>query len=168
MLISEDTSKALDVLVGAFFDLNRTTDRMISIMQNEFTMPNAVSIIHPKIAHLYPLFADKVTEIKDNYNMTSIYPETHEDSRTYNNLSDMFNTLLSQNEDVYKMIQMADSIAVEKGDINVHADLITLVQKFNILFGQIMTLRDKAEQMPTDYDNFDRHISSWGINGVEL
>ena len=29
----------------------------------------------------------------------------------------------------------------------------------------IVTLSDKANQMPEMYDAFDRHITSWGIDG---
>lgn len=168
MLISDETSSALDELTGAFFDLNRTADRMISIMQNTWCMPQAVSIIHPNIAHLYPLLADKVTEIKDRYNLTSVYPETHRDSRVYENLKEMFRTLLKENEEVYQMIKMVDDSAHKNGDFMVHADLVDLMQKFSILFGQIVTLRDKADQLVDKYDEFDRHISSWGIDGLEL
>lgn len=168
MLISEQTSEALDELVGVFFDLNRTTDRMISIMQNIWCMPNAVSIIHPNIAHVYPLLSDKITEIKDRYNLPSVYPETHKDDRTYTNLQDMFGTLLKENEDAYKEIKLVNQIAEENGDFMVHADLVDFMQKFNLLFAQIVTLNDKAVQMPTSYDEFDRHILSWGIDGINL
>lgn len=168
MLISQETSEAIDELVGAFFDLNRTTDRMVTVMQNVFAMPNAADIIHHRIAHLYPLVADLFTEIKDRYNLTSVYPETHRDSRDYSNLEEMFVTLLRENEEVYKMIKMLDDIAHRNGDFMVHADLVGIMQKFNILFGQIVTLRDKAVQMPTNYDDFDRHIESWKIDGLEL
>ena len=37
MFLSEKTSEALDELVGACFDMNRTIDRMCSVMQNVFT-----------------------------------------------------------------------------------------------------------------------------------
>lgn len=168
MLISEQTSIALDELVGVFFDLNRTTDRMISVMQNEWCMPKAVSIIHPNIAHVYPLLSDKITEIKDRYNLSSVYPVTHQDDRNYTNLQDMFGTLLKENEDAYQEIKLVDKIAVENGDFMVQADLVEFMQKFNVLFSQIVTLNDKAIQMPTDYDIFDQHISEWGIDGIDL
>ena len=48
------------------------------------------------------------------------------------------------------------------------SDLVKVFQKFNIVMGQVITLRDKAAQMPTDFDNFDSHSSEWGIKGVKL
>lgn len=166
MLISEKTSEALDELTGAYFDLNRTFDRAVSIMTNTWSMPNAANIIHHNLAHLFPLMADLVTEIKDKYNLTSVYPETHRDARTYTNLEDMMTTLLKEISDVYEIIKMIDIISHENGDFMVHAELIDIMNKHSIVFGQVVTLRDKSLQMSTDYDNFDRHILSWGIDGL--
>lgn len=166
MMISENTSNALDVLLGAFFDLNRTTDRMVSIMQNKFAMPNAANIIHHRIAHLYPLLADKISEIKDKYNMSSVYPETHRDGRDYKNTNDMFDTLLNENLDVYKMIKYTYQIAQENGDLNVCAELIDFINKFNTVVGQIYTLRDKGLELTDSFDQFDDHIDEYGIVGL--
>lgn len=166
MVISEQTSSAIDELVGIYFDLNRSFDRAVSIMQNIFAMPNASNIIHHNLAHLFPLMADKCTEIKDRYNLPSIYPETHRDSRNYSNLKDMMVTLLDETISAYEGIKLLNSIANENGDLMVHADLIQIIQWHNEIIGQVITLRDKAIQMPEDYDDYDRHIDSWSIIGI--
>lgn len=168
MLISKETSNALDTLLGAFFDLNRTLDRCVSWMQNVWSMPQAADIVHHRLAHLMPLFGDKVSEIKDRYNMTSVYPATHADARQYADLSEMFEVVLEEFAEVYKIIQMTRKIVVEQDDINVLTDLYNILEGYNIIMGQIYTLRDKANQMPDQYDIFDRHISSWGIDGIDL
>ena len=46
MMLSERTSEALDILVGQYFQLNRTFDRCVSWMEVKFAMPNAANIIH--------------------------------------------------------------------------------------------------------------------------
>lgn len=166
MFLSQKTSDALDEIVGAFFDLNRTFDRAVSYMQNKWCMPQAADIIHHKLAHLWPLEADKVSGFKDQYNMLTRYPVTHEDNRTYVDLSDMMNTLLSEVGEVYKMIKMTYQVAKEEDDLNACSMLFSLTEDMNILIGQMITLADKAEQMRTDYDTFDRHITSWEINGL--
>lgn len=163
MLISERTSQSLDELYGSFFDLNATLDRVVSVMLNKFSMPQASNIIHLKIAHTTPLLADMISEIKDNYNISSIRPEVHRDDRDYDNLLDMFETVLKEFSEVYEMIKMTDDIAVASKDLNVHADLLKFITTYNKVMGQIYTLRDKAVQMPTGFDTFDRHITSWGI-----
>jgi hypothetical protein len=166
MLISEQTSKAIDEAVGMYFDLNRSFDRAVSYMTNVYAMPNAANIIHHKLAHLFPLLADKFTEIKDRYNLPSVYPQTHEDGRIYMNLKDMMDELLKECADGYQVIKMVNQVAEENGDFMVHADLIPLMEYHSVVMGQVITLDDKANQMPTEYDEYDRHIDSWGIDGI--
>ena len=42
-----------------------------------------------------------------------------------------------------------------------------LMQDMNKVVAQIILLDDKAKQIPTEYDEYDRHIDSWGIVGLE-
>lgn len=168
MLIHEETSEALDVLYGAFFDLNATLDRVASVMLNDFSMPNAGEIVHFNISHTMPLLADVVSEIKDNYNLSSIRPEVHKDDRNYSNLADMFSTVLKEFSEVYEIMNKVVDIAIAHRDRNVTSDMYRLFRKYNIIMGQVNTLNDKAQQMPTDFDKFDFNISKWGIKGVKL
>ena len=168
MLISKETSEALDLLYGQFFDLNATLDVVASTLQNTFSMPQAADIVHHKISHLMPLLADKISEIKDNYNIRSIRPAVHEDKREYGDLQVMFQTVLDEFESTYKMIVSVQEIAIKSGDKNVLDDLQHFMRLFNKIMGQIYTLRDKAEQMPRDFDTYDAHINRWGIVGLDL
>lgn len=168
MMLSDKTSDALDVLVGACFDMNRTMDRMVSIMQNVWSMPQAAEICHIKLSHLWPLLADEVSGFKDQYNMTTVYPETHRDGREYKDLLDMMSVLLKEVEGIYEIVRQTYYIAKENRDFNANVMLQDFMRKLTIVISQIITLRDKAEQMPTDYDTYDFHIKDWGIVGVEL
>lgn len=168
MMLSNKTSDALDVLVGACFDMNRTMDRMTSIMQNVWSMPQAADIFHHKLAHLWPLLADEVSGFKDQYNMTTVYPETHRDGREYKNLFDMMSVLLKEVEGVYEIVRQTYYIAKENRDFNANVMLQDFMRKLTTVISQIITLRDKAERMSTDYDTYDFHIKDWGIVGVEL
>ena len=168
MSISQKTSESLDLLVGKAFDLNRSFDRAVSIMQNKWCMPNAANIIHHNLAHLFPLLADIISGFKDNWNETTVYPETHEDKRDYSNLLMMMTTLRDEVLDFYTMIKMVYSVAEEENDFNAMAMLIDFMNKITIVVSQMYTLKDKAEQMPSGFDVFDNHISEWGINGLNL
>lgn len=168
MMLSDKTSEALDYLVGAYFDLNRTFDRAVSVMEVKFAMPNAANIIHHKLAHLWPLMADVVSDFKHQWNVMTVYPETHRDARDYQDLDDMMGALLKEALDVYEIIKQAYVIAKEEGDFNANAMLQNLMQDMNKVVAQVIVLDDKAKQMPTDFDNYDRHIDSWGIIGLEL
>ena len=168
MFLSDKTSEAFDILVGKSFDLNRSFDRAVSVMQNVFSMPQASDIIHHNLAHLWPLIADEISGFKDQYNVLTYYPETHGDGRTYDNLLSMWETMLGEIEDFYEMIRMTYKVAKENDDFNACAFLMRLMRILSIVISQVITLRDKAKEMPTDYDSYDRHISSWGIDGVDL
>lgn len=168
MTISLKTSESLDLLVGKAFDLNRSFDRAVSIMQNKWCMPQAADIIHHKLAHLFPALADIISGFKDDCNMMTVYPETHKDDRDYSNLLEMMTILRNEVVDFYEMIKMVYRIADEENDLNAVAMLIDFMNKLTKVISQMNTLKDKSEQMPTGWDLFDNHISSWGINGLNL
>lgn len=166
MPIQKQTSEALDILVGGFFGLNRTFDRAVSIMQNKFAMPNAANIIHHKLAHLFPLLADEVTEIKDNWNIESVYPSTPIGDANYENLLDLFASLYNECLNVYGMLKLAYKIAYDNEDFNVQADLLRIMRQYNVIIGQVCTLKDKGEQIVDNFDLFDSHIEYWSIDGL--
>ena len=93
---------------------------------------------------------------------------TLEDKREYGDLQVMFQTVLDEFESTYKMIVSVQEIAIKSGDKNVLDDLQHFMRLFNKVMGQIYTLRDKAEQMPRDFDTYDAHINRWGIVGLDL
>jgi hypothetical protein len=80
----------------------------------------------------------------------------------------MMTVLWEEVLDYYEMIKMVYKNAEEEGDLNVMTMLVDFMNKLTIVVSQVYTLKDKAEQMPTNFDTFDNHISQWGINGVEL
>lgn len=167
MRLSDKTSQALDILVGQYFSLNRVFDRAVSWMEVEFAMPNAANIIHHKLAHFWPLMADMVSDFKHQWNVTTVYPATQAASQGYENLEELTDHLLNNTTLVYDVIKQTYQIAKEEGDFNANAMLQRLMQDMNKVIGQVILLNDKAKQMPTAYDEYDRHIDSWGIVGLE-
>ena len=86
-----------------------------------------------------------------------------------NNVNDnLMETYLKEVSELYEMTKMAYNVAKENGDLNACAFLMKFTRIISIIIGQVYTLRDKAEQMPTDYDSYDAHIDDWGIDGVDL
>ena len=165
MLISEETSKALDLLYNQFFNLNSLYDNAVSYMLNEWCMPNASNIIHHNLAHTFPVMADMISEIKDNYDVKSIRVAIPNHDEEYEDLLDMTNTMYEYCANTYIMLKTASKVAMDNGDLNVLSDLVDFTSKFNKIMGQVITLKGKAEQI-TDFDKFDRHIDKWGIVGL--
>ena len=119
-------------------------------------------------AHLWPLMADVVSDFKHQWNVMAVYPETHRDARDYDNLEDMMGVLLKETLDVYEIIKQTYAIAKDEHDFNANAMLQNLMQDMNKVIAQVIVLDDKAKQMPVDFDNYDKHIDSWGIVGLDL
>ena len=165
MYISKETCKDLDILYGQFFNLNSLFDRAVSVMLNDWAMVQASDIIHHKLAHLFPLMADTVSEIKDNYDESSVRPEVEAHTEIYDGLEDMFDRLLDECMATYEMIKLVNKGALERGDINVHAELMELVRSYNKIIGQMLTLQNKAHQIKS-FDTFDDRIVNWGIVGL--
>jgi len=168
MLISEETSKALDLLYNQFFNLNALFDNAVSYMLNEWCMPNASEIIHHNLAHTFPVMADMVSEIKDNYDVKSVRTAIPAHDEEYEDLLDMTNTMYEYCANTYEMLKTASRVAMNNGDLNVLSDLVEFTSKFNKIMGQVITLKGKAEQMPNEFDKFDRHIDKWKIVGLEV
>ena len=129
-------------------------------------MVQASDIIHHKLAHLFPLMADMVSEIKDNYDESSVRPELQAHTETYDNLAEMFDRLLDECVATYDMIRLVNKCALEHNDFNVHVELTALMRSFNKIIGQMLTLNNKAHQIE-DFDTFDFRIKDWGIVGLE-
>jgi hypothetical protein len=165
MYISKETCKDLDTLYGQFFNLNSLFDRAVSVMLNDWAMVQASDIIHHKLAHLFPLMADMVSEIKDNYDESSVRLEVEAHTETYNGLAEMFDRLLDECIATYEMIRLVNKGALERDDINVHADLMELMRSYNKIIGQMLTLQNKAHQIES-FDTFDDRIVNWGIVGL--
>ena len=77
----------------------------------------------------------------------------------------MFDRLLDECMATYDMIKLVNKGALERGDLNVHAELMELVRSYNKIIGQILTLNNKAHQIDS-FDTFDAHIDDWGIVGL--
>lgn len=166
MLISKKTSDALDILYGQFFNLNSLLDNAVSYMLNEWAMVQASEIVHLRLAHATPLLADKISEIKDDYDERSIRPEVPKHDEKYSSLKEMFDYIYDEFEATYHMIVLTNKVALEEGDINVHAGLMSFMRTFNKVIGQIITLKNKADQ-GLDFDTFDFRIKDWGIVGLD-
>ena len=165
MFISKETCKDLDTLYGQFFNLNSLFDRAVSVMLNDWAMVQASDIIHHNLAHLFPLMADTISEIKDNYDESSVRPALEAHTETYDSLADMFDRLLDECIATYDMIKLVNKGALERDDFNVHVELTSLMRSFNKIIGQMLTLNNKAHQIQS-FDTFDFRIKDWGIVGL--
>lgn len=155
MLISKETIKEINLVSQQCFWLNRVVDRAVSVLGVTFGMPLTSKILHQGLAHKYPLLADSVNEILDMYNELVDYLETPADTRDYEDIVELFQTILNENIKLYDMIGNAIFVSREMKDFNVEAHLLDFLEDVNEYIAQAITLRDKAVSLKDNVEMYE-------------
>jgi len=161
-LINQKMADSLYLLVSKLFDGNRMLDRMITVLNIKFVMSKTASIIHPKLAHAYPLLADAVGEWIESRNCMVVYLETPRDASEYINPQDLFKTYLDYSIELEQLIEEIILIAEEEKDRSTKIFLEGFLSKINKYTEQALLLVDKSNLYPDPMD-FDRDIESFII-----
>lgn len=167
-LINEEVKKALEDIIGWCFWCNRVVDRICSVLSINFVMPITSKLLHLKLAHLYPLLADDVSDYMDSRDCSVIYHDTPIGDQEYESSLDCFVKMLTINLDLEKRIHEAIAIAKEQGDYSTKIFLENYLLKILPITQDLLTLEDKAEMYgDTDMSNMklDHDIHSFGIFG---
>lgn len=155
MLISKETIKEINLVSQQCFWLNRVVDRAVSVLSVTFGMSLTSKVLHQGLAHKYPLLADSVNEILDMYNELVSYLETPADTRDYEDVVELFQTILDENIKLYDMIGNAIFVSREMKDFNVEAHLLDFLEDVNEYIAQAITLRDKAVSLKDNVEMYE-------------
>nr|DAH50349.1 MAG TPA: hypothetical protein [Caudoviricetes sp.] len=155
MLISEETQEKLNLLIQRFFQHNRSWDNFLGFSNVEWALNHFSEVFHHGLAHLYPLLADVVADIELRYNVVPKYYTTQKDTRIYGSMLEFFNININEHIETYGIIKDAINTATVNGDLNVEADLKSLLRQFNHFMEQAILLRDKAEIYKDNLAMFD-------------
>lgn len=161
MLISDRTKHAIDLCVQRMFYMNRVMDNLVSNMAVNWSMYKAANLVHENLAHLYPLIADKFSEIQQKFNKRTFYLETPADTTEYSTMSDGFQRALDELMISNDTIIDAIEIAREEGDINVKILLEDILEDMAPVIEQHILLVDKAKQYGDNYTSFDKQIDAF-------
>ena len=155
MLINERTIKEINLVSQQCFWLNRVVDRAVSVLGVKFGMPITSKILHQGLAHKYPLLADSVNEILDMYNELVDYLETPTDTRDYEDIVELFQTILDENIKLYDVTRSAIFVSRETRDVNVETHLLDFLEDVNKYVAQTITLRDKAVSLKDNVEMYE-------------
>lgn len=124
-LLKPEVKKALEDIIGQCFINNRYADRIASVLNVSFVMPNASNEIHHRIAHMYlnKDGADAIGDYMDSRNATAIYPSTLLGNQEYGNAIDCMAVLLKNQLDLEKKVQEAIEVAWDVKDITTRSFL---------------------------------------------
>jgi hypothetical protein len=133
-------------------------------MSVSFSCVKSSNIIHKRLAHVYPILADDISEIQDALNVLTDYLETPTDVYMYGSLADMFERLLENVLEANEMIIEGIEICEEERDVNVKVHLENFLStKFINHIKQAIILRDKAKLYGQNTLDFDRDIETFFI-----
>lgn len=159
-LINERVLTSLYLIVSKLFDGNRLLDRAVSVLNVKFVMNKSASIIHPKLAHAYPLLADKVGEWIESRNCMVTYLETPTDNSDYENPLALFQAYLDYSLELEQLIEEIILIAEEEKDRSTKIFLEGFLKDVNKYTEQAILLVDKCSRyecmmkFDVDIENF--------------
>jgi len=164
-LLSEPVNKKLDELLTACFAGNRLCDRAMSVLDVKFFMNKSVSILHPGIAHLFPMLGDVVSEFQSDRNQMSVYGLTPLDATDYNSPQDFFEKLLEFVEDLESLSYDVKQIALDENDHTTVAFIDDFIETITPLTKQCLLLVDKGNAYKGDWMRFDHDIEDFFVLG---
>lgn len=165
-LIKENVNTQLDLIVSECFKMNRLLDRIVNQLDLHFIMSKTASIIHPKLAHIYPNpFADLVSEYQGSRNNPTSYGLTPLDNTVYTTPFRCFEKYLSQSLELEKVISDAMELSIDENDFYTQAFLQTFMMKIIPYTKQAQLLFDKAKlyEQNDDWMKFDTDIENFII-----
>lgn len=161
MLMSENTSNAIDKIVQRFFWMNRIGDNLVTNMSIKWSMVEAANLMHHNIVHRYPLVADTYSEIQDQFNVRTKYLETPANTIEFSSLLEGFQYMLDELMITNDVIVDAIMIAEREQDINVKVLLEKNLADLTKYINQHIILRDKAQLYGDNYIDFDIHFKDF-------
>lgn len=158
MIVSEATQRALIEIIGQCFRENRYLDRMVSIIGVKFAYNNTADLIHHGMAHYFPTLADTIGEkCLERYNIPVYYEATPAGGQDYDSVKQAIDDLENRMIDFQSAIMGVCKIAQNNGDLHVCADMLDVLEDFNVIVEQAILLGDKINVYGTN-PSFDAHI----------
>ena len=159
-LIPEKINAKLDEIVTKCFAGNRLADRGMSILAVKFAMNKTESVLHPKIAHLFPGLADMVSEYQGSRDNLTFYGLTPADNTDYATPLAFFEKLVDFMMELETVIAEAMDMTKDE-DYPTFAFLLEFMREITKLTGTCLLLLDKAENYKDDWMAFDARIDTF-------
>lgn len=160
-LISDQVNLKLNELVMKLFAGNRLCDRAMSQLDTKFAMNKTASLLHPKVAHLFPQLADVVSDYQSQRNNLTIYGATPFDATDYPTPLKFFEILLEFVVEVEALVSECCDVACLDNDFTTKVFLESFILKIVPLTQQCLLLVDKCELYGSDMMAFDHRIEDW-------
>lgn len=160
-MISERLNEGLNSIVGSLFALNRLFDRAMSVLAVKHKALNSVRILHPSLAHQFPLIADSVTEMQQKRNMLSKYPATPEGNQMYETPIQFYEIALEEFHKLEDLVEDTLDVAILEKDHVVKAFLDGLLMQWASYVETMENIVDVCRNYGNDFKSqmqFDDEI----------
>ena len=162
-LIKDNLNEKLDLIVQKLFEGNRVFDRIVNQLDIKFIMNKTSEILHPKLAHMYPILADSISEYQGSRNNNTVYGETPRDATEYISPLRVFERILGYQMELESSLKDAIEIAFEESDYVTLSFLQSFALQLIPYTKQSLLLLDKAKLYDDDWMGFDRDIERFII-----
>lgn len=162
-LITNNVNTKLDEIVTYCFLGNRIADRAMSVLDIKFVMNKTSSILHEKLAHLFPQLGDVVSSYQSSRNCLTIYGETPRDDSDYFTPKEFFEKMLDYMTELESLCNDAYVLSEEESDFTTSSFLQKFIRILIPVTNQCILLVDKAEQYNNDWMRFDHDIEDFII-----
>lgn len=161
-LIPDQINSKLDEIVTKCFEGNRIADRGMSVLAVNFALNKTESLLHKKLAHLFPQLADVVSSFQGSRNNLTFYGLTPPDNSNYNTPLEFFEKMLDYTLELEALISETALYSRDE-DIPAYSFLLGFVKQINPVVNQCLLLVDKAEQFGDRYCLFDASVEDFII-----
>ena len=160
-LITSVVNNKLNDIVTGFFEGNRICDRAMSVLDVKFVMNKSSSILHEKLAHLFPKMADVVSDYQGSRNCLTVYGLTPLDDMDYATPQDFFDRILSYIIDMESLCYETYDMAMKESDITTASFIMKFMKPLSVVTNQCILLVDKGRAYNGDWMRFDHDIDDF-------
>lgn len=160
-LVSETLSNAMDEMSMRFFWMNKKLDRMKAVLSVKFTMPLFSDLVHLELAHKYPLLADNINDIEDEFNIDYFYLGVEGATEEYSSVVDMMKQLLDWTIETNDQLNELINLSKLEHCYNVFWKLGEVSLEYSKYVANAILLYDKAVSYGDNISKMDSDSQKW-------
>lgn len=162
-IIHENTLSYMDEMSRRFFWMNKKIDRMKSILNTKFCMPIFANLIHQELAHSYPILADDINDIQEQFNYDANYFSVEGATEDYSSVVEIAQKIYEYTIETNQQLNNLIKVSIDEGDYNVYHLLIPISRNYSRYVANAILILDKAKQYNGNNHAMDKDSREWWV-----
>lgn len=157
--VTQTTIDALQEMVDESFIMTARIDHMQSTLDAYFAYNNTSLLIHHGMAHAYSgFFGDAIADLGlQGYDITVNYGNVPRMDKKYSSVKELLYELRDYAFEYQNKLNMCWKIAFDNMDIHIASDIMSVIEKHNVLVRQAILLCNKID-IYGENPSFDAHV----------